>query len=201
MRESSLSRAQPERSLNLLDRALTAYREAGTHETPRAWPDNQATSIAAIEAGWKETQATLKKLHRNQTDGEEMVRALEDQLEEQRKRDAETRAADEQTEAAEPKEFKTFSMRAAGSGYESEEVNRIKAEIDKVQAVIQKEKAAFTALTVRINEGLRLKGEHVLAEFSQLSGIPASKLNRTSARSSSTSTKFWRRACSGKTMS
>jgi ATP-dependent Clp protease ATP-binding subunit ClpB len=211
VRESSLSRAQPERSLNLLDRALTAYREQA-HARPRGLAEKQAqlaevvgalergekpaalagkskaaleslraelvASIASLEAAWKETQATLKKLHRTQTDGEEMIRSLEDQLEQQRKRETEARAAEEQTETDKPKEFKAFSMRAAAGGYESEEVNRIKAEIAKVQAVIQKEKTAFTALTAKINEGLRLKAEHVLAEFSQLSGIPANKLNQ-----------------------
>jgi ATP-dependent Clp protease ATP-binding subunit ClpB len=211
VRESSLSRAQPERSLNLLDRALTAYREQA-HTMPRGLAEKQAelaevvgalergekpaalagksraaletlrgdlaASVAAIEAGWKETQATLKKLHRNQTDGEEMVRSLEDQLERQRNRDAEARAATEHAESGKPREFKSFSMRAAAGGYESEEVNRIRAEIDKVQAVIHKEKAAFSALTAKINEGLKLKAEHVLAEFSRLSGIPASKLNQ-----------------------
>ena len=205
VRESSLSRAQPERSLNLLDRALTAYRQQA-HTKPRGLAEKQAqlaevlgaldgsqkpaalegkskkdlealrtelgASIAAIEAAWKDTQATLNKLHRNQTDGEETVRSLEDQLEQQRKRDAELRETAEQEEGAKPKEFKSFSMRAAAGGYESEEVNRIKAELDKVQAVIQKEKAAFAALTGKINEGLRLSPEHVLAEFSQLSGSP-----------------------------
>jgi len=211
VRESSLSRAQPERSLNLLDRALTAYREQA-HTKPSGLANKQAqlaevaaaiergetppalagkekkalealraeltAAVAATETGWKETQATLKKLHRNQTDGEEMIRSLEDQLEQQRKRDAEVRATGEQAESGKSNEFKSFSMRAAAGGYESEEVNRIKAEIDKVQTVIHKEKAAFAALTAKINEGLRLKAEHVLAEFSQLSGIPASKLNQ-----------------------
>jgi ATP-dependent Clp protease ATP-binding subunit ClpB len=211
VRESSLSRAQPERSLNLLDRALTAYREQA-HTKPRGLASKLAelaeavgalernekpaalagkdrkslealrvelgASITTIETAWKETQATLKKLHRSQTDGEEMIRSLEDQLEDQRKREAESRAAHEQEESAKPKEFKSFSMRAAAGGYESEEVNRIKVEIDKVQAAVQREKAAFASLTAKINEGLRLKAEHVLTEFSQLSGIPANKLNQ-----------------------
>jgi ATP-dependent Clp protease ATP-binding subunit ClpB len=210
VRESSLSRAQPERSLNLLDRALTAYRQQA-HTRPRGLAEKQAqladvlgaldggapaalhgknrkeletlsaeltAAIASIEAAWKETQATLNKLHRNQTDGEETIRSLEDQLEQQRKRDGEARTANEQAENGKPKEFKSFNMRAAAGGYESEEVNRIRAEIDKVQAVIQKERSSFTALTAKINEGLRLKSEHVLAEFSALSGIPVSKLNQ-----------------------
>jgi len=211
VRESSLSRAQPERSLNLLDRALTAYRQQA-HTRPPGLAEKQAqlaevvgaldggqkpsglqgkskkdlealraeltASVAAIETAWKETQATLNKLHRNQMDGEETVHALEDQLEQQRKRDAEMRESGEREEAAKPKDFKSFSMRAAAGGYESEEVHRIRAEIDSVQAVIQKEKGAFVALTSKINDGLRLKAEHVLAEFSQLSGIPVSKLNQ-----------------------
>ena len=211
VRESSLSRAQPERSLNLLDRALTAYRQQA-HTRPRGLAEKHAqlaevagaldgsqrpaalqgksgkelealraeltASIGAIEAAWKETQATLNKLHRNQTDGEETVRSLEDQLAQQRKRDAEMREAGAPADTAAAKEFKSFNMRAAAGGYESEEVNRIRAEIDKVQAVIQKEKAAFVTLTGKINEGLRLSSEHVLAEFSQLSGIPVSKLNQ-----------------------
>ena len=213
VREMSLSRAQPERSLNLLDRALTAYRQQA-HTRPRGRGELEArlldvttalagderpaalqgkskkeldslraeveAAIAGVDKRWQETQATLNRLHKNQTDGEEALRALEDELEQQRIRDTEQRQQDDSDDAARsnPKPFQAFNMRTAAAGYDSEEAGRIKTEIDKVQAVIQKNKKEFAALTAEINSGLRLRSEQVLTEFSQLSGIPASKLNQ-----------------------
>jgi ATP-dependent Clp protease ATP-binding subunit ClpB len=209
----SLSRAQPERALNLLDRALTAYRQqahakagglavresqraavrgaldggergAALESVSRTYLDAHRDELeaagAAIERDWRETQTKLGKLHKNQTDGEETLRELEDQLEQQRRRDAEARRSrnSESAEAEQAKEFQPFNVRTAAAGYDSAEAGRIGAEILKVQQVIQKNKAAFAELTAAINDGLKLEGEQVLREFSVLSGIPASKLNQ-----------------------
>lgn len=199
VREMSLSRAQPERTMNLLDRAFTSYRQAAHGQPPElaekqnllaaAKPNSKdmkelEAEIAAIKTKWDDTQSRLRKLHHNQSEAEETLRRLEDELEEQRRKDQENTETRKAAHAANTEEnggdknFKPFSMTAAAAGFESEEVNALKAVMKKVQDAIRKNKDEFMALTEEINAGLELKAEHVLAEFSALSGIPASKLNR-----------------------
>lgn len=166
VREMSLSRAQPERSLNLLDRALTSYRQTAHAHPPEPEDKEQ----------WEATRETLRKLYRAQAEGEEAVRDLEDRIEEQRRRDEDARAR----LAEEPKaaKFQPFNMKTAAAGFESEEVNALKVELATVQAAVKANKDEFESLTRAINAKLLLKSEHVLEEFSILSGIPASRLNQ-----------------------
>lgn len=197
VREMSLSRAQPERSLNLIDRALTSYRQHAHANPPELHEkemllaqtnDNSVREalekdIEAIKQKWDETRTKLKKLHKNQSDGEEALRLLEDRLEEQRKKDQaslEERQKQSNEAAEQPREqsFQPFNMRTAAAGYESQEVNALKAEIKQIQDAIKLNKDAFIAMTQEINASLELKASHVLNEFSQLSGIPANKLNQ-----------------------
>lgn len=214
VREMSLSRAQPERTLNLLDRALTSYRQeaharppklnekerelaliaraqkgenisafaAKTPEELKKMNEMLASQIEIIRAEWQAKQESLRKIYKNQTDGEEGLKDLEDRLEEQRKKDQEARdsAESELKEKAESGKagFQPFNMKTAAAGYESEKVNAIKAEIDQLQKAIEKNKQAFDAMTREINAGLELSADHVLHEFSALSGIPANKLNQ-----------------------
>jgi len=198
VREMSLSRAQPERTMNLLDRAFTSYRQ-NAHANPVKLEEKEAelaelssddkdrrekieSEIAEIKLQWKNTQDELIKLHKNQSEGEETLRKLEDRLEEQRIEDKEKQEnrKSEHTEKDESQErqFQSFSMRTAAAGYESEEVNNLKDEIKNVQEAIQKNKDSFIKLTQDINKDLKLDHIHVMAEFSQLSGIPANKLNQ-----------------------
>ncbi len=198
VREMSLSRAQPERTLNLLDRAFTSYRQQA-HACPpnlRKKEDQLAqiddgnedlrksilAEIADIKTKWAETQAQLRKLHKNQSDGEEALAKLEDKLEEQRQKDhqslEERKQAHKTADEEQERNFKPFNMRTAAAGYETQEVNDLKAEIKKIQDAIKRNKDAFIKLTQEINKDLKLNATHVLAEFSQLSGIPANKLNQ-----------------------
>ncbi|MGI9301191.1 MAG: AAA family ATPase [Gammaproteobacteria bacterium] len=218
VREMSLSRAQPERSLNLLDRAFATYRQAA-HARPPGLDEKEAeiaevttalesdsysgylagqskeelkrllaglgSDIDGLLESWKATQDELRKLQKNRTDGEETLRSLENQLEEQRRKDGESRdrMADDQSGAdasgkTRDQEFRAFNMRAAAGGYESEPVNELKADIAKVQTAIEANSAKFRTLTAGINAHLQLVAEHVLLEFSEISGIPASKLNQ-----------------------
>jgi len=198
VREMSLSRAQPERTMNLLDRAFTSYRQHA-HANPSELEGKEAelseiskddtvaynrieSEIEAIKISWKETQDELRKLHRNQSEGEETLRKLEDDLEDQRfddKAKQEERKLDHQAkDEAQERKFKSFNMRTAAAGYESEEANSLKEEIKNVQEAIKKNKDSFIKLTQEINKGLKLDSSHVMAEFSQLSGIPVNKLNQ-----------------------
>ncbi|MGH1375218.1 MAG: AAA family ATPase [Alphaproteobacteria bacterium] len=197
VREMSLSRAQPERTLNLLDRAFTSYRQQA-HACPPKLREKEEllaqtsdenlratliAEIADIKSKWVETQNQLRTLHKNQSDGEEALRKLEDDLEGQRRKDQDSlteRKKDHEAAAEEEqsRSFQPFNMRTAAAGYETREVNDLKAEIKQIQGAIKKNKEAFLTLTQEINKGLELNASHVLAEFSQLSGIPANKLNQ-----------------------
>ncbi len=215
VREMSLSRAQPERTLNLLDRALTSYRQDAHARPPQlAQKEKEAGLIARALKGenipalvakkpdelkkthemlsaqievirneWQQRQDRLRKIYKNQTDGEEALKDLEDRIEDQRKKDQEARDSAEKSLEEKAKEngkqgFQPFNMKTAAAGYESEKVNAIKAEMDLLQKAIEKNKQEFETLTREINEGLELSADHVLQEFSSLSGIPANKLNQ-----------------------
>ena len=198
VREMSLSRAQPERTLNLLDRAFTSYRQQA-HASPPSLREKEeqlaqidggnetlrkslSAEIADIKIKWEETQSQLRKLHKNQSDGEEALAKLEDKLEEQRQKDhqslEERKQAHETADEEQERNFQPFNMRTAAAGYETQEVNDLKAEIKKIQDAIKQNKDAFIKLTQEINKDLELNAAHVLTEFSQLSGIPANKLNQ-----------------------
>ncbi|MBK9585597.1 MAG: ATP-dependent Clp protease ATP-binding subunit [Alphaproteobacteria bacterium] len=215
VREMSLSRAQPERTLNLLDRALTSYRQDAHARPPLlAQKEKEAGLIARALKGenipalvakkpdelkkthemltaqievirneWQQRQDRLRKIYKNQTDGEEALKDLEDRIEDQRKKDQEARDSAEKSLEEKAKEngkqgFQPFNMKTAAAGYESEKVNAIKAEMELLQKAIEKNKQEFETLTREINEGLELSADHVLQEFSSLSGIPANKLNQ-----------------------
>ncbi len=215
VREMSLSRAQPERTLNLLDRALTSYRQDAHARPPKlAEKEKEQALIARALKGekiqslsgkvpedlkkqqemlnaqieiicgeWQQRQERLRKIYKNQTDGEEALKDLEDRLEEQRRKDQEARDSAEKNLEEKAKEtgkqgFQPFNMKTAAAGYESEKVNAIKAEMELLQKAIEKNKREFETLTREINEGLELSADHVLMEFSKLSGIPANKLNQ-----------------------
>ena len=197
VREMSLSRAQPERTLNLLDRALTSYRQHA-HVKPAGLEalenklKNEAESdkrkvieqeISDLNAKWNETHEKLSKLHKDGSDGEEALRKLEDRVEKLRTKEKEQLEKQkdnyEKIKAEQGDgEFKPFNMRTAAAGFENEEINELKAEMKKIADAISKNKEQFISLTDEINQGLELSSEHVLNEFSQLSGIPANKLNQ-----------------------
>ncbi|MCB9992014.1 MAG: ATP-dependent Clp protease ATP-binding subunit [Rhodospirillales bacterium] len=197
VREMSLSRAQPERTLNLLDRALTSYRQQAhacpphlqdMHKALAQTQDAEKRQVLEVDiekatAEWEQTQEKLRKIHKDQSDGEEALRKLEDRVEKQRQEDAAQQEEnkklyeDKKVEAGET-DFKPFNMRTAAAGFETEEVNKLKEEMKQVQDAIAKNKQAFLDLTDEINKGLELDADHVLQEFSQLSGIPANKLNQ-----------------------
>ena len=96
VRDLGLSRAQPERALTLLDRALTSYRLEAHARDPRmpellerkaalqASDDAGAADelaalekeIESIESAWNERQQNIKAIYRDLRDGEDEVTAL-----------------------------------------------------------------------------------------------------------------------------
>lgn len=161
-KDLSLSRAQPERTQNLIDRAFSTYRLDAHGNTS---PDDQTA---------------LKKLYAEMRDGEIAVINLEEQLTVEIDK---AEAARKAGENAKPEDVEiknrisSFQRMTAGAGGGSEEVRRIKDlinQINEANAVVRKK---FEELTAKINADLHLTKDDVLAEFSRLSGIPANKLN------------------------
>jgi ATP-dependent Clp protease ATP-binding subunit ClpB len=96
-RDAGMSRAQPERSVSLLDRALATYR-LGAHRQPPGLAEAEASKKAAktekqvaeadaqlaqVGARWTESQEKIKSLYKRQRDGEIAVLELEEQLDKQ----------------------------------------------------------------------------------------------------------------------
>ncbi len=192
--DMSLSRAQPERTLNLIDRALTSYRQTA-HETPPhlarlvdtlgqldaalahgAAPDLKAQreelteTLALAEKDWAAKIERLSHLRRAQKSGEELLLALEEQL-------SEARETAEEPQDQDPKPA-SFSARLTGAGFGSREEARIQGEIRTATRAIANNKAAFESLEQEMNAGLALTDQGVTLEFSAISGIPADKLNQ-----------------------
>jgi ATP-dependent Clp protease ATP-binding subunit ClpB len=203
-----LSRAQPERTITLLDRALTSYRLDAHAEDPRiaglnhrkrvleaqlaeaggaggdlsAELDELAGDIAQVEGAWKGRQQDIRALYQEMRDGEEAIRGLEDELEAQLEEEwRRNLAAAETAESGNPEQkadFVPFARRAAAGGYDSEAVAAIKLRMARFQQEVDRNRHAFENLTTAINAQLELRKEHILHEFSSISGIPVSKLTQ-----------------------
>lgn len=213
---SSLSRAQPERALTLIDRALTKYRqeayakspevaalEKRLHDIGRALEgknnlpaelkgknkseleslrDVLQVEIQEAQKSWEEKKSEISKLHKEQTDAENIIRNQEDQIEILQK---EAQERGEQIKsAAGSKEDQSGSVNvveflktAQISGFETKEVLELRKKIETYEALAKKGKDRYDKLRDEVNASLALGREHILARFSELSGIPVSKLD------------------------
>ena len=185
--DMSLSRAQPERSLNLLDRALTSYRQKAHAEPP-----NITALKEKIEAGgnedlqaeldvaqkqWQSDKDNLKVFYKNQRDGEELIRSLEQEVEVELKK-AEARDLElSETDDATAQKL-SFSAQLQGSGFENRAITELRRRIADAENAVAKNLASYEELAAKINAKLLLDLPNVTAEFSAISGISADKLNQ-----------------------
>ena len=187
-RSDEIGRAQPERAVTLLDRALASYRLNAHRKHPRLAELearlNRSTStfeqqnlyqeIQAFTADWAAKQEQIKRLYKVQRDGEMAVINLEEELENTQQAEKERREAGH-TEVAPSRP--NFAAMLTGGGFDSEAVASIKTRITQFQKEIAVHKEQYEALAAQINSELELTKTIVLEEFSAVSGIPASKLN------------------------
>ncbi len=162
VRDASLSYAQPQRSFNLLDRALSTMRLEEHKNTP---PD---------------LQEKIKKLYASQRQGELAIIELEEKVLEQQ--ETERKAAEEGTTLAEDANpsnarLSAFARLTKNVNADSEIVKEYRKQIKEFQAAVDENRTEFDHVTSAINAKLELTADLVRAEFSRLSGIPASKLN------------------------
>ena len=201
IRDLGLSRAQPERSLTLLDRALTTYRLAAHAQDPRlpamverleqldssgavdaaTEKEQLEAEVQKIEDAWDQRQQEIKRIYAELRDGEDAIRGLELELEETLEAEQARLQNDEDPGSAHPattQNYLSFAARTAGAGYDSEAAAAIKEQIRKFESEVSANKRSFDRLTAEINDALELQREHVLTEFSSISGIPVSKLTQ-----------------------
>ncbi|HEY3146946.1 MAG TPA: AAA family ATPase [Dongiaceae bacterium] len=190
-RDGGISRAQPERSMALLDRALSTYR-LGAHRKPPGFdaaetartrakgPEEVAAADATMQrmlAEWDAKQREIKTLYKRQRDGETALLELEEQIEKQLALEQETRQAATGTDAQATGRIAKFAKLATGAGFESDAVGELRGRAAQFQDEIGKNRAAFEKLTAELNDQLELTRDIVLKEFSDISGISVTKLN------------------------
>lgn len=195
VQDLGLSRAQPERTLTLLDRALTTYRLNAHARDPRLaellmqvanMPDEDhhlrdelEQKIEQIEADWAERQREIKRIDAELRDGQEAIRELELEIEQQQQQEQELLQQDTATGTqSRKKEFVPFAARTAAAGYDSEAVTELRQQIAKFQKELDDNQAVFEKLTGEVNDQLLLQREQVLEEFSNISGIPVTRLTQ-----------------------
>lgn len=169
-KEASLAKAQPDASLTLLDRALATYRK-DVHSIPphvkkAACTANMTLSDQDIEEAervvseWNAIKDTMNDACRKQALGERMLSDLEGRL-------------------SKIKESRTSTDQSGIGGIlmTSPEEQTISIEIGKAKKLISDNTKLYNELSEKINANLLLEELHVYQEFSNLSGIPFSKLN------------------------
>ncbi|MDO6525269.1 AAA family ATPase [Motilimonas sp. 1_MG-2023] len=207
VREMSLSRAQPERSLNLLDRALTTYRQRA-HAAPAELTqlNQQLSLIEAAIAGDESSEflhvpteqllskksELLQLISQQQEQWQSIQQQLRKCYKNQRdgeeglielenallkQQEVEQAQGDTKPEPETLDQFRSFSASLA-AGFESEAISKIRAEIAQMEAYVKENKQAFEQLTRQVNANLCLDVDSVLAEFSAISGIATDKLNQ-----------------------
>jgi ATP-dependent Clp protease ATP-binding subunit ClpB len=176
-----MDRAQPERSVTLLDRALASYR-LDAHEKPPHLAEFEARIAAAKdgEAGpladqlrkatedWQQAQSQLRAANRRQREGEEELAKIDWEIADLAKHETDQRTALPE---------RSFNLMASKGGFKSAEMQALETKRDALSRIVEEAKAVFAANAKAINDELLLTRELVTIEFSRITGIPASKLN------------------------
>ncbi|MCB9990732.1 MAG: ATP-dependent Clp protease ATP-binding subunit [Rhodospirillales bacterium] len=210
VRDMGLSRAQPERAITLLDRALTTYRlEAHTNspvlkeleerlesvtatlEDPSYSEEQGGKSISELEtlkvsletdiaeetAKWDQHRKQVRMIYKDLRLADERIRQFEDEKAEILKKEEAARIERIKQMEERGEDLKEIEQAKMGlGGLQSPAVSKLNQDIAKYRAASDDSKAKFEALMSEINEDLELGKEHVFSEFSDISGVPVSKL-------------------------
>lgn len=139
--------------------------------------------IKDISASWEARQTQLRKLYKDQRKGEEEIRIIDRKLEEERAAQIEAARQLEKEQAAgaeseAPVTSKGLQFKLSKSGFKSTKEQQLMEERGQWAKLVTENKAKFKSLSDEINKNIELKPEHVLAEFSRLSGVPVSRLGQ-----------------------
>jgi ATP-dependent Clp protease ATP-binding subunit ClpB len=151
-RYDGLDRAQPDLSITLIDRALASYR-LSAHKSPTGF---------TIEE-WTALKKQLDSLYANQRDGESVISELEDR----------------NSEISARHSFDPISKPLSPlSEIQSPEIEANLTKIRNIKGIIEADRIKYLSVIDIINSKLLLTDDLVIAEFSNITGIPVSKLNR-----------------------
>lgn len=191
-RDMGLSRAQPERTMTLLDRALATYRLQAHKQHPdmaalyerlgdAANSPEGKEQIAALQADFDAQQVEVKRLYKNQRDGEAAILALEEEVDATRARERERQegGADERhEEPASAGRIRSLTAFVGKGGFESAAVQELRNKIASFQKVVDENHARFKSITDGINSKLAVGHREVIEQFSLISGISVSTLTQ-----------------------
>lgn len=184
-KDMGLSRAQPERSATLMDRALSSYRIDVHKKHPDIFKLEEdlkntndtnvivdiTNKINTLNNHYSKIQNELKDIIKTQRDSEsaifEIEHAIEDIKEEEKNKNTATKDS--------LKDFENF----ADTGlFESERVTELRKKIKEFQAIATDSKNKFETITNAINSKISLNSSIVSGEFAKISGIAVDKLNQ-----------------------
>ena len=139
--------------------------------------------ITEINANWEAAQKKLRDLYADQRKAEEEIRVLDVEIEEERKKNAEAakqlekdKAKEEESKA--PTTTRALQFNLAKSGFKGTVEQQLVDQRKEWDKLARTNRAEFDSLTLKMNEGIELKAENILQEFSRLSGVPVSRLGQ-----------------------
>lgn len=159
--DTGLNRAQPERSRLLLDRAMSKYC-LYAHSTP----------IAGKEAEFADNQNLIKKYFGLQRQGEKSIILLEEEIKHLVESEKNSNGKDKKFHDAD------FELLGEASGHSTPAIEEKRAKIKALEAGVAENRAKYDAITETINDSLILTADHIVDEFSRISGIEAAKLKQ-----------------------
>lgn len=178
-----LGGAQPQRSISLLDRALASYRQFTHKHHPKlaelqnridqTTDDTQKAELQRQleqwQTEWDELKSEINKTYQYQHDAELLRFQLQDEI-------AHLQEEEEKNTYPDSSTVKTFAQLTA-NGFDSPEISKRKEKIRQIDQEIATNAEQHKKLVALANQDLLLTRDEVIEEFSNVSGIPANKLD------------------------
>lgn len=179
-----LGATQPARTISLLDRALSSYKQSANKEHPllkklrdeitECNDENKKVELQKVYndsfADWMDTKIQIQKLAKQQTEAEILRLQYTSELEKAKEK------AETEGEGITPTEIANFKA-LAKAGFDSKEVAGLKQQIKAINAQLEENKKQYKLLVNGINSNLALDKDSLIESFSKISGISALKLN------------------------
>lgn len=159
--DTGLNRAQPERSRLLLDRAMSKYC-LYAHSQP----------IAGKEDEFAANQELIKKYFSLQRQGEKSIILLEQEI--TKLVEIEKNGNDKTNKFHDA----AFDLLGEASGYSTPAIEEKRLKIKQLEVAVKENKDKFESITDAINDKLTLTADHIIDEFSRISGIESAKLKQ-----------------------
>lgn len=158
--DTGLNRAQPERSRLLLDRAMSKYC-LYAHSKP----------IAGKEEEFVSNQEQIKKYFGLQRQGEKSIILLEQEI-------AKLIEYEKNENGAKKFRDEDFDLLGQASGFTTPAIEEKRTKIKELMAGVAENRTKYEEITNKINDQLILTADHVIDEFSRISGIETTKLKQ-----------------------